>query len=211
MNKLVSQETVGENIPILCNQENFLLKANLYKLFQEVPGFHFFVNPAIKETHDKGRPMNGMFICVPHQIKSCVSDVSPGHWRVQAIIISLENTNTLLINSYFPFDERTNEDENHELNETIGVIKNVISNSNCDTVMLVGDINADFSRNTPHTQTVRETTDELNLATAWNTFPVDFTHTYKRDGSTFVSPLNHIYLTEDTLQTVHDDGVIHSP
>ena len=52
MNKLVSQEIVGEKIPILCNQENFILKANLYKLYQEVPGFHFFANPAIKETQD---------------------------------------------------------------------------------------------------------------------------------------------------------------
>ena len=47
--------------------------------------------------------------------------------------------------------------------------------------MLVGDINADFTTNTPHTYTVRETKDELNLAKAWDSFPFDFTHTHMKE------------------------------
>ena len=211
MNKLVSQEIVGEKIPILCNQENFILKGNMYKLFQEIPGFHFFVNPAIKDTQDKGRPMNGMFICVPDRIKSCVSDVSPGHWRVQAIIISRGNTKTLLINSYFPVDQRDSVDDGHDLDETISVIKNIIRKSGCNTVMLVGDINADYTRNTHHTRTVKASREELQLVTAWNNYQVDFTHTYEREGATFVSTLDHVYMTEDIIQTVQDAGVIHDP
>ena len=211
MNKLVSQEVVGEKIPILCNQENFILKANLYKLFQEVPGFHFFVNPAIKEIQDKGRPKNEMFICVPNIIKSSVCDVSPGHWRVQAVILSRGNTKTLLINSYFPFDQREDEDDCHDLIETICVIKNVIRDCNCDAVMLIGDINADYTRNTSHTRTVRESMDELLLMMAWDSFTIDFTHTYESEGSTFVSTLDHVYMTEVIRETVQEAGVIHDP
>ena len=212
MNKLVSQEIVGEKVPILCNQENFILKANLYRLFQEIPGFHFFVNPAVKEFHDKGRPKNGMFICVPDKIKNSVSDVSPGHWRVQAVIISQGNNKTLLINSYFPFDERESEEAClDDLDETIGVIKNIIRNCESDAVMLVGDINADYTRNTPHTRTVKESLDELQLVTAWDTFQADFTHTYEREGPTFISTLDHIYMSKDIFQTALDAGVIHDP
>ena len=47
MRKLVSPEIVGDRIPILCNQENFILKSNSYKLYQSIPGFQFFVNPAL--------------------------------------------------------------------------------------------------------------------------------------------------------------------
>ena len=197
MNKLVSQEIVGEKIPILCNQENFILKANLYRLYQEVPGFHFFVNPAIKETQDIGRPKNGMFICVPDRIKNCVSDVSPGHWRIQAVIISREDTKTLVINSYFPYDERQSEDDSHELDETNCVIRNVIRSCDCDAVILAGDINADLTRNTHHTRTVRASTDELQLVTAWDTYQVDF-HPHLREGG------RHLRLHLGPL--LHDEG-----
>ena len=79
MNKLVSSEVVGGKVPILCNQDNFILKLNPYKLFQAIPGFQFFVNPAVKNIPDRGRTANGMFICVPDSIKSSVTDISPGH------------------------------------------------------------------------------------------------------------------------------------
>ena len=50
--QLVSKNIVGSKIPILCNQENFILKENSYKLNQALPGFQVLVNPAVK--HDFG-------------------------------------------------------------------------------------------------------------------------------------------------------------
>ena len=79
---LVSEQTVGNKIPIICNQENFILRGNSYRINQSIPGFYFLINPAIKETHDKGRGKNGMFIAVPSSIKSQIEDVSPGYWRL---------------------------------------------------------------------------------------------------------------------------------
>ena len=123
MNKLVSSEIVGSRIPILCNQENFILKANTYKLYQAIPGFQFYINPAVKTLQDRGRPSNGMFICVPDSIKNCATDVSPGHWRVQAVKIVSGRSSTLLINSYFPYDkkEQIKNSDINDLNETLGV------------------------------------------------------------------------------------------
>ena len=62
LQKLVYPCIVGSKIPIICNQENFLLRSNSYKIFQAVPGFHFFIKPAVKDVLDRGRPKNGMFI-----------------------------------------------------------------------------------------------------------------------------------------------------
>ena len=70
---LVSKQTAGNRIPILCNQEHFILRGNSYKINQSLPGFYCIINPAIKETHDKGRAKNGMFIA--------------GYWRLQAMIL----------------------------------------------------------------------------------------------------------------------------
>ena len=213
MNKLVSSEVVGSRIPILCNQEIFILKANAYKLYQAISGFQFFINPAVKSLQDRGRPSNGMFICVPDSIKNCVTDISPGHWRVQAVKIVSGHSSTLLINSYFPYDKKDqieNSDIN-DLNETLGVISSIIQNSECDSVVWAGDINTDYSRNTPHCTIVKESVEEMDMKTVWDRFEVDFTCTYQREETTYISTLDHFLLSENIFQTVLDAGPIHHP
>ena len=75
-------------VPVLCNQENFLLQSNSYKVKQTLPECHIFFKKAEKKNLD-GRPRNGMFIAVPLEIKENVIDVSPFHWRVQAVVIAV--------------------------------------------------------------------------------------------------------------------------
>ena len=45
----------GNKIPIICNQQNFLLNANKYKIEQCLPDCHIYFKPATKEGHN-GRP-----------------------------------------------------------------------------------------------------------------------------------------------------------
>ena len=211
MRKLVSPEIVGDRIPILCNQENFILKSNSYKLYQSIPGFQFFVNPALKSVQDRGRPSNGMFICVPECINSCVSDISPDHRRVQAVVITSEQSRTLLINSYFPYDKRDQLDNEglNDLVETLGVIENIIRTSQCDSIVWAGDINADYLRNTQHCTLVKERVENMSLSRAWDYFAVDFTCTYEREGVTYTSTLDQFYYSEIIQPKVLDAGVIH--
>ena len=211
---LVSPQCVGNKIPILCNQENFILKANSYRLFQACPDFQFFINPAVKIVNDPGRPMNGMFICIPNTIKNNVIDVSPGHWRVQAIVIKSEQAKTLLINSYFPWDQRESvtgkQEDNGELLETLGVIRNLVENVECDAVAWAGDINAEFSCNSRHTVLVEELLQELNFSTAWDKFDIDFSCTYERGGISYTSVLDHFFFSDPLFTEVTEAGVIHS-
>ena len=97
MKTLLSDQISGDKLPILCNQENFILRGNAYKIVQAFPGYHIFINPAVKTNLDTGRPRGGMFIAVPNSVKSQVCDVSPGHWRVQAVTISSSSSKTLLV------------------------------------------------------------------------------------------------------------------
>ena len=210
MNHLVSPSNVDEKFPILCNQENFILKGNSYKLFQALPGFHIFINPAVKIDQDPGRPKNGMFICIPESIKRYVKDVSPNHWRVQAVLISSENSSTLLINSYFPFDTREQTGESEELVETLEVIQNIIKETSCNAIVWAGDINSDFMRNNRHSRTVREAVSNLELIPLWEHHDVDFTCTYEREGVTYVSLLDHFFVSKELLNHVTDAGVIHN-
>ena len=63
-----------------------------------------------------------MFVAIPGEIKDCVEDVSPNHWRIQAVIIKTSNSKILLINSYFPTDPKVNEFDTEELLSTLTAI-----------------------------------------------------------------------------------------
>ena len=141
---LLSPQCDGDNVPILCNQENFLLKGNSYKIRQAFPGFYPIIKPAVKESHDKGRARNGMFILVPNSFKSNISDVSPNNWRIQAAVITLKNSKLLILNSYFPVDRRNLDNNIDELMETLDCIKCVVETAAVSQILLFGDVNADF-------------------------------------------------------------------
>ena len=98
MNFLLKKELVGARTPILCNQENFMLRENAYKLKNAFPDHQLIINPAIKKDLTHGRPSNGMFIAFPVSIRDQVTDVSPGFWRLQAVKIKSKSSTLLLIN-----------------------------------------------------------------------------------------------------------------
>ena len=90
----------GSSTTILCNQENFLLKANGYIIRQTLPDHHILFKPAEKD-YLEGRPKNGMFIAIPDVMKVNVADIPPCHWRIQAALIKKNNSKIMIINSYF--------------------------------------------------------------------------------------------------------------
>jgi hypothetical protein len=99
---------------------------------------------------------------VPESIQSLITDVSPGHWRIQAVTISSSNSKTLLINTYFPCDEGRSAGVNlDEAMELIGLITKVIEENSCQAVILCGDINTDFRRNKGQVELVNEFLEDL--------------------------------------------------
>ena len=198
----------GGKLPILCNQENFLLKENAYKISQTLPGFQVIFKPAIKNSHDIGRPKNGMFLAVPSSIQGQICDISPDYYRVQAVKIQSKSSSCLLLNTYLPCDPRTRE-EDPELLETLETIKDVVEQTDCRSVFWAGDVNADFIRQTNHTERVQVLVDELKLLTAWDRFEVDFTCTHEVAGQSYISKIDHFFWSDNIGQNVEDAGVIH--
>ena len=207
---LVSESVAGNKIPILCNQENFILKGNSYKISQSIPGFHFIINPAVKETQDKGRAKNGMFIAFPESIKNRVQDVSPGNWRIQAAIIKCSTSNILIINSYFPVDKMTVKVDGTELSEIIQFIKQIIENNEFSNLLLLGDINCDFIRRTGHTKDVSSFVEECSLVKSWEKFEIDFTLIHEIKGKSFTSTIDHFFWNQGFDNCISECGVLHS-
>ena len=151
------------------NQENFVLKGNSYKIRKALTNFHVLIKPAFKDSFEKGRPRNGMFIAIPQYLKNNLEDVSPQHWRIQAAVFTCESYKLLFINSYFPVDDRHTLNRNvNELVETLEVVKNVIEKNPCDHLLFLGDLNAEFLRNSPHCQNIRSFVHNSDLQHSWS-------------------------------------------
>ena len=201
----------GKCYPILCNQENFLLRANSYKIKQTLKGAHVIIKSAEKSAHDKGRPKNGMFIAVPADIKECITDVSPNHWRVQAAIIRTDGSNVLLINTYFPTDPKVNEFDSSELFTTLSAINELLQRKDYNSVVWTGDINAEFCRKTAFTKHIASFIEKNNLTMGWDKFPVDFTHVHEMNDTSHTSIIDHFIWSENMDENITDAGVLHLP
>ena len=198
----------GNNPSIICNQENFILKANGYIIEKCLPSHYIFFKPATKSGLS-GRPKNGMFIAVPSDMKEYVTDVSPPSSRVQCILIESGNGNTLLVNTYFPTDPRTDNFDDNDLMTTLTEIRTVLNDQEFCRLLWAGDINTDFSRNTAFVRNVEDFIDELNLVKSWDNYDVDFTHCYEVNNSSYFSTIDHFFWNSSTTASITDAGVMH--
>ena len=211
MRFLLSDSVGGIRTTILCNQENFILRDNSYKLRQAFPDHLLLINPAVKKDLTQGRPSNGMFIALPSNIKDNVTDVSPGFWRIQAVKIQFKTSSTLLINSYFPTDPQRPGADAAELMETLGCIKHLVNQHAPSSILWAGDINSDFSRHSDHSLAVQDALGDLGLLVAWNKFGADFSCSHELLGQTFTSLLDHFFWSSKFSNSVTDAGILHIP
>ena len=176
-----------------------------------LPGYQVIIKPSLKTSHDRGRPRNGMFIAFPIAIRNSATDVSPVFWRIQAAKFQFGKKTILLINSYFPVDQRRADADETELNDTLGHIRDVIRKNEFQSLLLAGDINADFLRSTSHSETVHGNIQDLGLYSSWERFQIDFTCCHDQLGISYISILDHFFWSESLCHAVSDAGVIHLP
>ena len=186
-------------------QEHFVLRGNSYIVQKALPKSHIFFKSAVKEDQNYGRAKNGMFVAVPDKFKERFNDVSPTHWRVQAVTFD----STLMISVYLPTDPGTIQYNDQELMETLGVIQNVLETNFASQVILTGDFNSDFSRNTGHVNDVKTFIENTALKMSWSRFHVDYTHVTVRQDITYTHTLDHFLWGEGTANDILDAGAIH--
>ena len=193
---------------IICNQENFVLRKNGYTIEQTLPDHKVIFKAAVKKSLD-GRPKNGMFIAIPKSMNVLsIKDVSPDSFRVQSVLINIGECKLLLFNCYFPTDPGTDFDES-ELLLMMSSMEKVIEANQFDRVVIAGDINADFRRETKFVDLVREFITKWNFHKSWDSYEVDFTHVSERDGRTFTSTIDHFFWDKGFDECVEDAGILH--
>ena len=113
-----------------------------------------------------------------------------------------------------PNDPGNNNLDDIELLNTLQDIKYLLNqvDDSC-TVVLMGDLNTDFSRNTPFVQIVKNFFQENNLATVWSKFDCAFTFYHERvtRGRTVVSKskIDHFGVKSDDLNLCTEAMPLH--
>lgn len=203
------QYICGNSQMILCNQENFLLKNNHYIIENCLPDYHIFFKPAVKH-YQYGRASNGTFIAVPKILNIEIKDISPTNFRIQSLLLTFDDKIFLILNCYFPCDNRRIHSDNEVLYEMFCSIRNIIDSYEFDYFLCLGDMNTDFSRNTSHVTLMRSFLDEHCLLKAWDHFPVDFTFSFNIQSYSSYSTVDHFFYNSSLSNCVTDVGVYHA-
>ena len=194
---------------ILCLQEHFLLRSNIFKLQNEFTDFNFCAVPATKQDKviSSGRPSGGLAILWPKSSKHKIQQLKLNNSnRVQAV--SIDST-FLLLNCYFPCDTQNNNFNEWELLKCLEDIRYCILSHPNLKVILAGDVNTDFSRNTPFVNVVRDFMLEEKLVDVWWTYPVDFTFSSSTNNRTSFSTIDHFIINDYVARSISDAGTIH--
>ena len=75
----------------------------------------------------------------------------------------------------------------------------------------MGDINADFARDSQFTKYIHEFISDNSLQRSWEKHSVDFTHAYDIDNKTYTSTIDHFFWSENLSTNIRDAGVLHVP
>ena len=196
-------------IPIICNQENFVLKGNSHIIRKALDEYHVYIKPAIKHNFD-GRPINGMFIGVPKNLRSKSKDISPSNYRIQAILLDTGDCNLMIINVYFPPDPKTaGYNLDSELENVLLAVENLVASHQCRNVVMVGDMNTEYNRKNGRVDRFEAFLLTNKLESSWKKLDVDYTHEFEKEGITYTSTIDHVVWNAALCKKVLDVGVLH--
>ena len=202
------------NVDILFLQEHMHLRANLYKIQSHMGDLESFFIPAVisNKVVFAGRPSGGLAIFWRKKLNNCVKMIKhPDSIRVQAIELLGK---VIMVNTYFPTDDQSNNVNEFELLKCISEIKWYLERFPHHRFVIAGDLNTDFSRNTRFVNIVRDFFLNYNLVSVWSAFNVDFTfcsHQVRNGNNTMsTSCIDHFILQSPNLDIVSHSQVIHS-
>ena len=129
----------------------------------------------------RGRGKGGLATIWEKSLTKYVSKIKCKNFRLQGTKFSFPSGALVVINTYFPCDPRTNNFDDAELLNVLAEIQYLIENSNTSSVLLAGDLNSHFNRNTRFTNIVKTFFEERSLNIFWETISdkieiPDYTH-----------------------------------
>ena len=162
-----------------------------------------YIVPAYKDCSQvsRGRGKGGLVTLWRKGLTKYVSKVTSTNFRILATKFSFPSSNLLMVNSYFPCDPQTDTFDDGEIVTLLADLKLVIESSECQNIMLAGDLNSDFVRQTRFTDLVEEYLSDLGLIIFWQNIDqdphhlipdVDFTYRHHSNNIVTHSVIDHL-------------------
>ena len=133
----------------------------------------------------------------------------PNSSRVHAVEL---NNKYVIINVYFPVDPRSPNFDDFGLIKCLEDINWYFESFPNHIIIIAGDFNTDFSRNTRFVNIVRDFLMRNNLVTIWANFCVDFTFSscQNRNGTNILSHscIDHFILPQSEMQNISKGQVV---
>ena len=214
---LVKTILLSHGIHIMALQEHFRLKQNISQIAKHFTDYETFCVPATKsnKTINAGRPSGGLAFIYSSKLCKFISRVLvPESSRVQGLKLTLPDFKAVFINVYFPTDPKTNNFDDSVLLKTLQDIKYLVDL--CDNqykVVVMGDLNTDFSRNTRFVQIVKQFLCDNNMFSLWDRFDMDFTYCQSQNiggrQKLFYSSIDHFVTKYDSVDEFSAGQAIH--
>ena len=190
-------QTVSQQSDIILLQEHWLLNQQLHKVVTLLPEFTGTAISGLDESTTilRGRPYGGCAILWRQQLSTCIKpcDYQSMSRRVCGCVIQTVDFDILLLCVYFPTDKQMGESHLHDLEMVLHDINYFVENTPCTKLVIGGDFNCDFARDTHFVTCVRSFILSHQSQSAWDLFPIDFTHIHTDGVST--STIDHIIVS----------------
>ena len=204
---------------LLCGlQEHFQLENNLYRIncFRNYEVFSVAASKSNNIVH-RGRPSGGISILYHQSLCKFATQLRvPNSLRVQGLKLNIPNIPILVINTYFPNDPQTVDFDDSELLQTLEDIKYLVDSvDNNYTIILMGDLNSDFARNTTFVNIVKNFCTEIDVESVWSFHQCDFTlyHERAHRNRTVVSQsvIDHFCISSPRMNLCLEATALHIP
>ena len=148
-----------------------------------------------------------------------VSKLPCKNFRIQATKFALPGSSLLIINTYFPCDPLVDNFNDAELVALLADLHSLARQAQCTDVVITGDLNCHFMRQTRFTKLVRNSFEDQDLLIVWQhpadelghrIESVDYTHCSTARGQASFSTLDHFVTSQRIFRAISEAGVIHS-
>lgn len=159
----------------------------------------------------KGRPYGGCAFLWNMQIDKFITCVDSKSKRICAVMFDDGIYKMLLMSVYLPCDNYNVNFASEEYIQTIGEVSRLVHLHNAQYIICAGDFNTDFSRNNSHAQYLSSFLQGESLKRVTESNNCDnIDYTYHNHNYSCLSVIDHIFVSENLLDTIRNAGVLHS-
>lgn len=184
-------------------QEHCLFLSQLFR-FNDIGDICYHGTSAMDENKfNIGRPHGGCAILWHTALNCTVTPISCDNNRLCCVLVTFSNNLTaLLVNVYMPCDERYSGNSLKEVQDILNDLTAILYAHNHDMVIFGGDLNADFKRNTPHVNCIKNMLKIMNLKSGVDNVVSNVDYTFESKGTGCRSLIDHVCISDNVFHTL---------